>query len=64
MYNRLKKQHYYGNLCKKDQCLGPMAIPETGLPLKDKIVVIDIDDIETFPSRDEAGGRYRRGVNP
>lgn len=33
----------------------PDGNPGNGITLKDKIVVIDIDDIDTFPKRDEAG---------
>lgn len=33
----------------------PGGMPGKGITPKDKIVVIDVDDIDTFPSRDEAG---------
>ena len=33
----------------------PAGNPVSGIALKDKIVIIDTDDIETFPARDEAG---------
>lgn len=39
----------------KKSVLRPEGNPGNGIALKDKIVIIDIDDIETFPARDEAG---------
>ena len=33
----------------------PGGMPGKGITPKDKIVIIDVDDIDTFPERDEAG---------
>lgn len=35
--------------------LRPAGNPGNGITLKDKIVIIDTDDVESFPARDEAG---------
>lgn len=35
--------------------LRPEGNPGNGITLKDKIVIIDTDDIDTFPARDEGG---------
>lgn len=39
----------------KKSVLRPEGNPGNGITLKDKIVIIDTDDIDTFPARDEAG---------
>lgn len=39
----------------KKSVLRPEGNPGNGITLKDKIVIIDTDDIKSFPVRDEAG---------
>lgn len=47
----------------KKSVLRPEGNPGNGITLKDKIVIIDTDDIDTFPARDEAGVLVKESFN-